>query len=325
MSSVLVTGASGFVGKRVCFALSRLNYQVRNVYNTSKQSSLIDSYICFVDRFDGETNWLESLQGIESVVHLAARTHLGRKVNRHALAELRTINVDSTLNLARQAAESGVRRFIFISSIKVNGETTTMRPPFVESDEPRPNDYYARSKFEAEQGIMEIALRTGMEVVIIRPPLVYGPGVKANLFRLLQWVDMGLPLPFGAIENRRSLVYVDNLVDLIIHCLGHPQAVNRVCLVSDGKDLSTTQLLRMMAAALERTSCLIPVPQNMLESGLKMIGKGDLAQRLCGSLQVDTQGTQKLLNWKPPFNIEYGLKQTALWFQELKTGARKDI
>jgi len=230
------------------------------------------------------------------------------------LAEFRKVNVDGTLNLARQAAAAGVRRFIFISSIKVNGEGSALGAPYLADAKPAPADPYGISKMEAEQGLRALAAETGMEVVIIRPVLVYGPGVKANFRSMMSWLNKGVPLPLGAIHNQRSLVALDNLVDLIVTCIDHPAAANQTFLVSDGEDLSTTELLRRMGAALGKPARLLPVPAFMLQAGAALLGKRDMAQRLCGSLQVDISKTRELLNWTPPVSVDQALAKTAAHF-----------
>jgi UDP-glucose 4-epimerase len=227
------------------------------------------------------------------------------------LTEFRKVNVEGTLNLARQAAEAGVRRFIYISSIKVNGEQTFLGQLFTEDDLPAPLDPYSISKYEAEEGLRKLAQQTGMEIVIIRPPLVYGPGVKANFLAMMRWLRKGVPLPLGAIHNQRSFVALDNLVDLIVTCIDHPAAANQTFLVSDGEDLSITGLLRRMGLALGRPARLIPVPVFLLTAGAALVGRRDMAQRLCGSLQVDISKAQTLLGWKPPISVDEGLHRTA--------------
>jgi UDP-glucose 4-epimerase len=227
------------------------------------------------------------------------------------LEEFRRVNVQGTLNLARQAAAAGVRRFVFVSSIKVNGEATQLGQPFTADDAPAPLDAYGVSKMEAERGLREIARQTGMEVVIIRPPLVYGPGVKANFAAMMRWLKRGVPLPLGAIHNQRSLVSLDNLVDLLVTCITHPAAANQTFLVSDGADVSTTELLRRMGQALGRPARLMPVPVSWLKLAAAMVGKQDVAQRLCGSLQVDIEKTRRLLGWTPPLSLDQGLKRAA--------------
>ena len=225
------------------------------------------------------------------------------------LAEFRKVNVEGTLNLARQAAEAGVKRFVFISSIKVNGEGTEFGKPYTADDAPAPVDPYGISKLEAEQGLLGLASETGMEITIIRPVLVYGPGVKGNFASMINLVEKGIPLPLGAIHNQRSLVGIDNLVDLIIRCIDHPAAANQVFLAADGEDLSTTELLRIVAKAIERPSRLIPVPAPVLQFGATLLGRKAMAQRLLGSLQVDILKTRELLDWTPPVSVDEGLKR----------------
>lgn len=228
------------------------------------------------------------------------------------LTEFRRVNVEGTLNLARQAAAAGVQRFIFISSIKVNGEETAPGDAFTASDVPAPQDPYGLSKFEAEEGLRSLAQQTGMEVVIIRPPLVYGPSVKGNFASMIKLVQKGLPLPLGAIHNKRSLVGIDNLVDLIIRCIDHPAAANQTFLASDGVDLSTTELLRSVVKAMGKPSRLVPVPASLLQTGAGLLGKKAMAQRLLGSLQVDISKTREVLGWEPPYTVEEGLRRCFL-------------
>jgi nucleoside-diphosphate-sugar epimerase len=225
------------------------------------------------------------------------------------LAEYRRVNVDGTLNLARQAAAAGVQRFVFISSIKVNGEQTPLGQPFTADDTPAPEDAYGISKWEAEQGLQQLASETGVEVVIIRPPLVYGPKVRGNFASMISLAEKGLPLPLGAINNQRSLVALDNLVNLIITCIDHPAAANQVFLAGDGKDLSTTELLQGVAKAIGKPSRLISVPASLLMLGATLLGKKAVAQRVLGSLQVDISKARDLLEWEPPISVEEGLKR----------------
>jgi nucleoside-diphosphate-sugar epimerase len=227
------------------------------------------------------------------------------------LTEFRKVNVEGTLRLARRAAESGVKRFIFISSIKVNGESTVLGKPFKANDFPAPADPYGVSKYEAEEALKQLSLDTGMEVVIIRPPLVYGPGVKANFLSMLSWLNKGVPLPLGAIRNRRSLVAIGNLVDLIVTCIEHPAAANQIFLVSDGDDLSTPQLLQCLARALGKKAWLLPLPEWSLKLVASAIGRRAVAQRICGSLHVDIDKNRKLLDWAPPIKVEAAMRQTA--------------
>jgi nucleoside-diphosphate-sugar epimerase len=267
-----------------------------------------------VDDLGPDTSWTHALSGIDAVVHTAARAHVMRDTAPDPLAEFRRVNVSGTLALARQAAAAGVKRFVFISSVKVNGEGTEPGRPYRASDRPAPVDPYGVSKHEAEQGLLQLAHETGMSVSIIRPVLVYGPGVKGNFLTLMRWLHKGIPLPLGAIQNRRSFVALDNLVDLIVTCLDHPAASGRIFLVSDGEDLSTTTLLQRVAAALGRTARLVPVPAMALFAVARLLGKADIAQRLCGSLQVDISSTRGLLGWAPPVGVDQALAETTLHF-----------
>lgn len=309
--NVLVTGANGFVGQYLCKELHSQGYSVFSALRSSN-SVIKNTSIIRISEINRDTDWSPALQNIDFVVHLAARVHLMNEVAVDALAEFRKVNVDGTLNLATQAAKSGVKRFIFISSVKVNGEHTLANCPVTENDAANPQDPYGISKHEAEQGLLLIAQQTGMEVVIIRPPLVYGAGVKANFASMMRVVKRGIPLPLGAIHNKRSFVYVGNLVSLIVHCIDHPAAANQVFLVSDGCDLSTTELLKKCAVALDVKARLLPVPQKFLEFCLAVLGKRAVAQRLCGNLQVDISKARSLLSWVPPVHVEDGLKATAL-------------
>ena len=306
----LITGASGFVGQALCAALTAQQYDViataRSDIHINRCKSLPVGHI------DSQTGWSFALTDVNVVVHLAARVHVMNDTSLDPLAEFRKVNVDGTLNLARQASKAGVKRFIFVSSVKVNGEHTEAGKTFDENSVTDPQDAYGISKLEAEQGLLNIAQETGMEVVIIRPPLVYGAGVKANFASMMRAVKRGIPLPLGAIHNKRSFVYVGNLVSMIMCCIDHPAAANQVFMVSDGNDLSTTQLLRSCAEALGVKARLLPVPQKMLELGAALIGKRDVAQRLCGNLQVDITKARTMLGWTPPFSVADGLKATAL-------------
>lgn len=306
----LVTGSSGFVGRAVCAEILSRGGAVTSVTRTpSQQSSGVKNVV--VVRIDGHTDWLDALKGCDAVVHLAARVHVMQEITVDPLAEFRRVNVQGTLALARQAAAAGVRRFVFISSVKVNGESTQPGAPFTADDAPAPRDAYGTSKMEAEQGLRELAIQTGMEVVIIRPPLVYGPGVKANFATMMRWLRRGIPLPLGAIHNQRSLVALDNLVDLILLCLTHPAAAHQTFLVSDGEDVSTPELLRRMGRAMGCPARLLPVPSRVLKRAGALLGKSDVVQRLCGSLQVDMAQTQDLLGWTPPVSLDEGLRRAA--------------
>jgi nucleoside-diphosphate-sugar epimerase len=294
LKSCLVTGTTGFVGSALCSALKSSNYNVR----LSNQRL-------------NEMDWSHSLVGIEIIVHLAARVHILRDSAVDPLAEFRAVNVVGTLNLARQAAAAGVKRFVFLSSVKVNGEFTLPNKPF-SAAHANPQDPYGVSKHEAEIGLRKIAAATGMAVVIIRPPLIYGAGVKANFLSLICVVKRGVPLPFGSVtQNCRSFVALDNLIDLIITCIHHPNAANQTFLVSDNEDVSTADLLRRMATAQGVPSRLFPVPLIVLNSAAKLIGKQAVAQRLLGNLQVDISHTMNTLNWQPPISLDEGLRRAA--------------
>ncbi len=307
---VLVTGASGFVGTEVVRNLKLQNFEVHVANRRTCKTEADFSYK--VGDLGPDTNWHEALKGCDVIIHLAARVHVMDDSAVDPLAEFRKTNVEGTLNLALQAAKAGVRRFIFISSVKVNGEYTIIGKPFTEEDAANPQDAYGISKHEAEQGLLLIAQQTGMEVVIIRPPLVYGPGVKANFASLMRAVKRRVPLPFGAINNKRSFVYVGNLVSLILRCIDHPAAANQVFLVSDGCDISTTELLRECALALGVKPRLMPIPQSLIEVCACLLGKRAVAQRLCGNLRVDITKARILLGWAPPVSVTDGLKATAL-------------
>lgn len=311
MKNILVTGVTGFVGNSLLHRLTGEGYTVTAAARREMTGLPHPVRIQRVDDLGGETDWSLALQGQELVVHCAARVHVMKDEAADPLAAFRAVNVAGTLNLARQAAAAGVRRFVFLSSVKVNGEATLPGRAFDAGDVPAPQDAYGLSKHEAEVGLRKIASQTGLEVVIIRPPLVYGPGVRANFAALMHAVARGLPLPLGAIHNRRSLVALDNLVDLMVTGLGHPAAANQTFLVSDGEDLSTTQLLRRMGRALGKPARLIPFPPALIRLGAAWVGKPAVAQRLCDSLQVDISKTRRLLGWSPPVSVDEGLKKAA--------------
>lgn len=263
-----------------------------------------------------ETDWTVALRNVEQVVHLAARVHVMNDKNPDPLSEFRRVNVEGTVALARQAAVAEVRRFVFLSSVKVNGEFTEAGHPFTADDALAPEDSYGVSKYEAEQLLRQIADETGMEVVIIRPPLVYGPGVKANFESMMRWLARGVPLPLAAVtQNRRSLVALDNLVDLIVTCLNHPAAANQTFLVSDGEDLSTADLLKRMGAALGCPARLFHLPPGLLKLGAALVRKPGIYQRLCGSLQLDIAKTRQLLGWSPLVSVDEGLRRAAEGFR----------
>lgn len=306
--NVLITGASGFLGSHLCSVLQR-DQHITLTACVRKRSSAAVGRAVEISSIDSATDWKCALEGQDVVIHTAARAHIMKDEVADPLAEYRRVNVDGTLNLARQAFSGGVKRFIFISSIKVNGEQTPLGQPFSSDDTPSPEDAYGISKWEAELGLRQLVTETGMEVVIIRPPLVYGPGVKGNLASMAKLVARGFPLPLGAVKNQRSLVALDNLVDLIIACVHHPAAANQVFLAGDGKDLSTTELLQGVAKAMSAPSRLLPVPTPLLTFFATLIGKKAIADRLFGSLQVDITKTRDFLGWTPPITVEEGLRR----------------
>lgn len=304
--NLLVTGVTGFVGSQL---FARLKAQERcHVVGAARRANAQEDKVV-IDGLRADTQWREVLASQTVVIHTAARAHIMKDEEPDPISEYRKVNVDGTLNLAKQAAEVGVRRFVFISSIKVNGEQTPKGKPFTAENVPAPEDPYGVSKLEAEAGLHQIASETGMEVVIIRPPLVYGPGVKGNFASMIKLVEKGLPMPFGAIHNKRSLVALDNLVDLIITCIDHPAAANQVFLAGDGQDVSTTELLHGVGRAMGKPTRLIPVPAGMLMFGAGLLGKKAVAQRLLGSLQVDISKARNLLGWEPPLSVEEGLRR----------------
>lgn len=304
---ILITGATGFVGSALTQHLHQqghtLTAAVRRITDNlppSIQQTPISDLL-------PDTDWTPALHNVDTIIHLAAQVP-----NKNTTAQqLDRINHLATLNLAQQAANAKVRRFIFLSSIKVNGETTQQGAPFTTKNHNQPTDPYGLSKYHAEQGLTNIAQETGLETVIIRPPLVYGVGVKGNFLQMMHWLHKGIPLPLGNIHNQRSLVALPNLIDLITTCIDHPAAANQTLLVSDGEDLSTTELLQRLSKALGKPARLLPLPQSWLETALTLVGKRAIAQRLCGNLQVDISKTTQLLGWTPPISVDEALRQTA--------------
>jgi nucleoside-diphosphate-sugar epimerase len=311
---VLVTGGAGFVGEAVVFRLlvDKKFSPIVAARGITRLNGLCPTQVFDLTRADA----LPVFDNVQVVIHAAARVHVMNEVSMDALAEFRKVNVIGTLRLAEHAAASGVKRFIFVSSIKVNGESTHLGMPFKADDRPDPQDPYGVSKYEAEEGLKQLSRETGMEVVIIRPPLIYGPGVKANFRSMLSWLAKGIPLPLGAIRNQRSLVSIGNLVSLVITCIDHPAAANQTFLVSDGEDLSTTELLRRLSKALGNSARLVPFPESLLTLMASALGKKAIAKRVCGSLQVDISKNRVLLGWNPSVNMDKAMRQTADYYLE---------
>lgn len=310
---ILLTGATGFVGNAV---LTQLNQQSGLTVRTygrrdpvGLQLGSTNNWSHFVGEVGAAVDYASALQSVDIVIHCAAQAHVMNSLANNCADLYKDTNVDGSINLARQAIVAGVKRFIFISSVKVNGESTTNASPFSHASRPAPEDNYGRSKQAAEDGLRTLVANSGMELVIIRPPLVYGLGVKGNFFSLLTIAKSNLPLPLGAIHNQRSIVALDNLVDLIITCVTHPHAANQTFLVSDDDDISTTQLLEMMARAAGKSPRLLPVPMSWLRLAGKLTGKQAVIERLCGNLQVDISHTKKMLGWQPPISVEEGIKR----------------
>jgi UDP-glucose 4-epimerase len=307
--NVLITGVNGFVGRALCAELLRGDHSVRGALRKIEGSpERVGGKPIVVGAINATTDWKAGLAGCDVVVHLAARVHVMDDKASDSLAEFRKVNTEGTLNLARQAAQAGVKRFVFVSTIKVNGEGRDA--PYRETDLAAPEDAYAISKWEAEQGLNRISRDTGLEVVILRPPLVYGPGVKANFLRLMQIIQRGWPLPLGAIRNRRSLLYLGNFVDAIRVCIEHPDAAGQTFLLDDGEPVSTPDLIHALARAMGQPARLPAVPVGLLEFAGALLGKRAAVARLAGSLYVDSSLIRSRLGWAPPFTMEAGLAAT---------------
>lgn len=317
MNTVLISGASGFVGRILCRRLLDLNIRVIAAVRDEvdfpeiRNESFSPSIIGDIDR---QTDWSEALKGVDTLFHLAARVHVMKETKADPLEEYRRVNVQGTEHLARSAAAAGVKRFVYVSSIKVNGEKSQPDRPFTEDDLPKPQDPYAISKWEAEQALHRVSLETGLEVVVVRPPLVYGAGVKGNFAVMIETIVKGIPLPFGSVHNRRSLIYVENLADALIHCGRHASAAGQTYLVSDGEDLSTPELLRRMGDALGRPARLLSFPPVLLKWLFALVGKREPGERLLGSLVVESGKIRREVSWRPPFSVQQGLHTTAEWY-----------
>lgn len=310
MSIVAVSGARGFVGQRACAALKAKGCDVRALVRTADG----DEASRVVGDLAARPDLTAALTGVDAVIHLAARVHVMRETSADPMAAFRRVNVVATEHIARSAAAAGVRRFVFVSTVKVNGEATTSAP-FRENDPPNPQDAYGLSKLEAEQALWRVAGETGLEVVIVRPPLVYGPRVGGNFARLLRWVSRGVPLPLASVHNRRHLVHVGNLADALVACVERPAAAGKTFLVSDDEAFSTPDLIRGLARAMGRSPRLWPCPPALLGLGARLLGKGAEIERLAGSLDVDSAAIRRELVWRPPFTAQKGLEETVAWFK----------
>lgn len=314
-ATVLVTGATGFVGRFLCERLLSESFAVRGTILESENSSSLVNGVepVTVKPLGAETHWSHALENIKTIIHLAARVHIMDDPSADPMAEFRRVNVDGTARLASEAAKAGVKRLVFVSSIKVNGEESAT--PYSSKSTPNPSDPYGSSKWEAEQILRRIEKETGLEVVIIRPTLVYGPGVKANFLGLIKTINRGIPLPLASIKNKRSLVYIGNLVDALRTCAVHPDAAGNTYLISDGVNVSTPELIRQTASALGVPVRLFALPVSFMKLAGKLTGKSGAVKRLTGSLTVDISSIGQELGWKPPFTMEEGLRLTAGWFK----------
>lgn len=311
---VLVTGASGFVGRALCTKLLVSGHQVLAAQRSAAHVAAPIELVV-VGNLDETLIWQEALQNVDVVIHLAARVHVMRENAEDSLKEFQSVNVAGTEFLARLSARNSVKRFVYVSSIKVNGEVTCADKKFTEGDIPSPQDFYAISKLEAEHALHGIASETGLEVVIVRPPLVYGAGVRGNFVQLLKAIAIGIPLPLASVRNLRSLVYVENLVDALVLCAVHPAAAGQTYLVSDGEDISTPNLLRFLGDAMEHSVHLFPCPVMLLKVAGYLGGKAKQVERILGTLRVDSNKIRRELGWYPPFTFQQGLRATAEWYQ----------
>jgi nucleoside-diphosphate-sugar epimerase len=315
MTKILITGATGFVGRALFKNLKSTKKYLAHLTTRTNQEELFEGGKAFnIGEIDSSTNWNDALDGVDCIVHCAARAHTTENKQTDSLNAYRRINVDGTRNLAKQAVAIGIKRFIFLSSIKVNGEETIATKSFKYNDISQPEDAYGITKWEAEQALLEISKQTGLEVVIIRPPLVYGEGVKGNFLRLLDIVYKQIPLPFAKINNLRSFVGLDNLIDLIICCIEHPKAGGKTFLVSDGEDLSTTDLIRKLSKFMNKSPRLFQFPQLIIQLTARLVGKSLEVKRLLGSLRIDNSYAREILGWSPALSLDESLAKTVRWY-----------
>ena len=312
--NLLVTGANGFIGYKLCEKVLNIGWHVRGTVrpSTYRNNLPFDVDVVPIEEIGPLTDWSKVMSDVDTVVHLAARVHEINDIAADVSDAYRSVNVAGTERLARMAVASGIRRFIYLSTVKVNGEERSS--PYTEKDNPKPIDPYGISKWESEKRLHEIINHTELEVVILRPPMVYGPGVKANFLRLLNVVERGIPLPLANVNNHKSLIYLENLLDAIVTCINHPRAAGQTFLVSDDRDLSTPELIRLMAQAMGRKVRLFSFPPDMLKIMGKITGRSAEIDRLLGSLCVDSSKIRRMLEWKPPYNIEEGIRETAKWY-----------
>lgn len=316
ISSVFVTGATGFVGKMLCHNLVERGYHVAGTVRSPEKLALLPKSMKYrmVEDISPDTDWNGGLDNVDTIVYLAARVHVMQEISTNPLDEYRRVNTAGTARLVEMAVKAGVRRVIYLSTIKVNGERTEGYP-FTEETPVFPQDAYAQSKWEAEQILHGFALERDIEVVIIRPPLIYGPNVGGNFLRLLNWVNNDIPLPLSRVNNSRSLIYAGNLVDVIATCISHPLAAGETFLVSDDENISTSELISMIAKAMNKRPKMLPFPLILLKASGKLMGKGPEIERLTGSLCIDSSKIMKVLGWKPPFTMEEGIYETVKWYK----------
>jgi len=317
MTNLLITGANGFIGRALGQNAVKRGFSVRCATRSDCQLIHEVEHVV-VEAIDAKTAWSDALKGVDVVIHLAARVHVMNDKAADPLDEFRKVNVPGILQLARSAAAAGVKRFVYVCSIKVNGEETASREVYREADIPSPQDPYGVSKWEAEQALKQLAIETGLEVVIVRPPLVYGSGVKGNFVQMLSVLSKGIPLPLASVANQRDLIYVGNLVDALITCAIHPAAAGQTYLVSDGQDISTADLLSQLAVAMGKPARLFPFPPFLIKLAGRLVGKSDQVDRLLGSLRVNSSKIRRELNWTPPYTLQQGLQATAKHYLNVK-------